>query len=168
MGHFATGVTILTTALGDELHGMTANAVCSVSLEPRLVLVCVNKQTRTWAVLNKSGVFAFNVLAEEQEHLSRLFADDSTDSEHNLTGLSCRRGVTGAPILKDCLAYVDCRVVATYPGGDHTIFVGMVEDVGVLREGQPLIFFRGGYGLGRVIPARQPSEGNRKRRKGRV
>jgi hypothetical protein len=120
MGNFATGVTILTTALGEELHGMTANAVCSVSLDPLLVLVCVNKQARTHAVLSESGVFAVNVLAEEQEHLSRLFADDAVDAAHSLTGLSYRRGVTGAPILTDCLAYVECRVVAAYPGGDHT------------------------------------------------
>jgi len=150
MGHFATGVTVLTTALGEELHGMTANAVCSVSLDPLLVLVCVNKQARTHPVLTKSGVFGVNVLGEGQEQVSRLFADDSADSEHNLTGLAYRRGVTGAPILEDCLAYVDCRVVATYPAGDHTIFVGAVEDVGVLRDGRPLIFFRGGYGLNRT------------------
>jgi flavin reductase (DIM6/NTAB) family NADH-FMN oxidoreductase RutF len=149
MGHFATGVTILTTALGEDLHGMTANAVCSVSLDPLLALVCVNKQGRTHAVLSESGVFALNVLAEEQEHLSRLFADDAVDAAHSLTGLSYRRGVTGAPILTDCLAYVECRVVAAYAGGDHTIFVGAVEDVGVLREGEPLLFFRGAYGLDR-------------------
>ena len=147
MGHFATGVTILTTALGEELHGMTANALCSVSLEPLLVLVCVNKQARTHAVLSESGAFAVNVLAEEQEHLSRLFADDAADAAHNLASLSCRHGVTGAPILADCLAFVECRVVAAYPGGDHTIFVGAVEDAAVLQEGQPLIFFRGAYGL---------------------
>jgi flavin reductase (DIM6/NTAB) family NADH-FMN oxidoreductase RutF len=147
MGHFATGVTILTTSLGEELHGMTANALCSVSLDPLLVLVCVNKQARTHAVLSESGVFALNVLAEEQEHISRLFADDTVDAAHSLTGLSHRRGAAGAPILTDCLAYVECRVVAAYPGGDHTIFVGAVEDAGVLREGRPLIFFRGAYGL---------------------
>jgi len=146
MGHFATGVTILTTTLDEELHGMTANALCSVSLDPLLVLVCVNKQARTHAVLAESGVFALNVLTEEQEHLSRLFTDDAVDAAHSLTGLSCRRGATGAPILADCLAFVECRVVAAYPGGDHTIFVGAVEDAGVLREGQPLIFFRGAYG----------------------
>ena len=143
MGHFATGVTILTTALGDELHGMTANAVCSVSLDPLLVLVCVSKQARSHAVLSESGVFALNVLAEEQEHLSRLFADSTADPGHSLTGLPYRRGVTGASILTDCLAYVDCRVVAAHPGGDYTIFVGAVEDAGVLREGQPLILLPG-------------------------
>ena len=147
MGHFATSVTILTTALGEELHGMTANAVCSVSLDPLLVLVCVSKQARTHAVLNESGVFALNVLAKEQDHLSRLFADDAVDAAHRLRGPSHRRGVTCAPILADCLAYVDCRVVAAHPGGDHTIFVGAVDDASVLREGQPLIFFRGAYGL---------------------
>ena len=147
MGHFATGVTILTTALGEEMRGMTANAVCSVSLDPLLVLVCVSKQARTHAVLSESRVFALNVLAEEQEHVARLFADDAVDAAHSLTGLSYRRGVTGAPILTDCLAYVDSRVVAAYVGGDHTIFVGAVEDAGILREGQPLIFFGGAYGL---------------------
>jgi flavin reductase (DIM6/NTAB) family NADH-FMN oxidoreductase RutF len=147
LGNFATGVTILTTALGEELHGMTANAVCSVSLDPLLVLVCVNKEARTHPILSESGIFALNVLAEEQEHLSRLYADANTDSGHGLAGLSYRRGVTGAPILTDCLAYVDCRVVAAYPGGDHTIFVGAVEDAAVLREDRPLIFFRGAYGL---------------------
>jgi flavin reductase (DIM6/NTAB) family NADH-FMN oxidoreductase RutF len=149
MGHFATGVTILTTALGDELHAMTANALCSVSLDPLLVLVCVNKQARTHAMLSASGVFTLNVLAEEQEQLSRLFADEAADAGRILNGLSHCRGVTGAPILADCLAYVECRVVATYPGGDHTIFLGAVEDASVLREGQPLIFFRSGYGLKR-------------------
>jgi flavin reductase (DIM6/NTAB) family NADH-FMN oxidoreductase RutF len=151
MGNFATGVTVLTTALGDEVHGMTANAVCSVSLDPLLVLVCVEKTTRTHPVLSKSGVFALNVLSEEQEHLSRLFADDSVDAARRLAGLSYRSGATGAPILADCLAYVDCRVVETYPGGDHTIFVGSVEDLGAMREGRPLVFFRGGYGLDRRI-----------------
>ena len=147
MGNFATGVTILTTAVGEETHGMTANAVCSVSLDPLLVLVCVNKQARSHDALSQSGVFALNVLAEEQEHLSRLFADNTVDAEHSLAGLSCRHGVTGAPILVDSLAYVDCRVTATYPGGDHTIFVGAVEDAAVLREGRPLLFFRGAYGV---------------------
>jgi len=168
MGDFATGVTILTTALGDELHGMTANAVCSVSLDPLLVLVCVEKTTRTHPVLSRSGVFALNVLAEEQEHLSRLFADDSVDVERRLAGLSYRSGVTGVPILADCLAYVDCRVVATYPGGDHTIFVGAVEDLGVVREGQPLVFFRGGYGLDRKDRTRRPRTAAAVGKKGRV
>jgi flavin reductase (DIM6/NTAB) family NADH-FMN oxidoreductase RutF len=147
MGNFATGVTILTTAVGEETHGMTANALCSVSLDPLLVLVCVNKQARSHDALSRSGVFALNVLAEEQEHLSRLFAYSAVETEHSLAGISCRRGVTGAPILVDSLAYVDCRVTATYPGGDHTIFVGSVEDAAVLRVGRPLLFFRGAYGL---------------------
>ena len=147
MGNFATGVTILTTAVGEETHGMTANAVCSVSLDPLLVLVCINKQARSHDALGRSGVFALNVLAEEQEHLSRLFADNTVDAEHSLAGVSCRRGVTGAPILVDSLAYVDCRVTASYPGGDHTIFVGAVEDAAILRQGRPLLFFRGAYGL---------------------
>ena len=119
MGRFATGVTIATSALEGETHGMTANAVCSVSLEPLLVLVCIDKSSHTHPVVEGSGVFALNVLAQDQEHLSRLFADDSSPESHDLEGVPHRKGVSGAPIIEGCLAYLDCRVVAAYPGGDH-------------------------------------------------
>ena len=148
MGRFATGVTVVTSALDGEPHGMTASAVCSVSLEPLLALVCIDKSSHTHPIVERSGVFALNVLARDQEHLSRLFADASPPQGHELLGVPYRQGLSGAPIIEGCLAYVECRVVAAYPGGDHTIFLGQVEDAGIEREAPPLLFFGGRYGLG--------------------
>ena len=145
MGFFATGVTVVTTALGEELHGMTANAVCSVSLEPPLLLVCIDRRSHTHSILAQSRVFAVNILGEEQEELSRLFADSASPRAHSLWDVRYRLGTTGAPILEDCLAYAECRVAATYPGGDHTIFLGYVKDLGIVREARPLLFYRGAY-----------------------
>jgi len=145
MGQFATGVTVVTTRLGDEVHGLTANAVCSVSLEPLLVLVCVDHAADTHPLLEKSGVFAVNILSQEQEDLSRLFASPTEEKAGRLQALGYRTAVTGAPIIAGCLAYLDCRVVAAYPGGDHTIFVGRVEQAEIGADAPPLLFFRGHY-----------------------
>jgi len=145
MGQFATGVTVVTTRLGDEMHGLTANAICSVSLEPLLVLVCVDHAADTHPLLEKSGVFAVNILSEKQEHVSRLFAGPTEEKTGRLEGMGYRTAVTGAPIIEGCLAYLDCRIVAAYPGGDHTIFIGQVEEAEISGDGPPLIFFRGRY-----------------------
>ena len=145
MGQLATGVTVVTTRLGNEVHGLTANAVCSVSLEPLLVLVCVDHTADTHPLLEKSGVFAVNILSHEQEDLSRLFAGPTEAKAGRLEALGCRTAVTGAPIIEGCLGYLDCRVVAAYPGGDHTIFVGQVEEAEIGENASPLLFFRGHY-----------------------
>lgn len=145
MGHFATGVTVVTSRLGDRLHGMTANAVCSLSLEPLLVLLCVDRQADTHDLVAQGGVFALNILAEGQEEISRLFAHKTSPSDHDLRGMSYRIGVTGCPLLEGCLAHLECRVVAAYPGGDHTIFLGQVEAAHASGGGHPLIFYRGSY-----------------------
>lgn len=145
MAFLATGVTVVTTALGEKLHGMTANAVCSVSLEPPLILVCVDRRSHTHAILAQSGVFAVNILSEEQEELARLFADRGPPQVQSLRGVPYRLGTTGAPILEGCIAYAECRVAATYPGGDHTIFLGHVRELKVVREAPPLLFYRSAY-----------------------
>lgn len=145
MGFLATGVTVVTTALGEKLHGMTANAVCSVSLEPPLILVCVDRRSYTHSILAQSGVFAVNILSEEQEELARLFADRGPAQVKSLRGVPYSLGATGAPILEDCIAYAECRVVAAYPGGDHTIFLGHVRELKVVREAPPLLFYRSAY-----------------------
>ena len=145
MGQFATGVTVVTTRLGDQVHGLTANAVCSVSLEPLLVLVCVEHTADSYPLLEKSGIFAVNILSSEQEHLSRLFASSIEDKAARLKAMGHRTAATGAPIIEGCLAYLDCRIVAAYPGGDHTIFVGQVEEAEVTEDAPPLVFFRGRY-----------------------
>lgn len=145
IGHFATGVTVITTADGERLHGMTANAVSSLSLNPVMVLICVDKTTHTHEVLDAGGVFTVNVLGEHQEAVSRVFAKKSAPEAGTLRGQPFRLGETGAPILSDCLAFLECRVAGTFDGGDHTIFLGRVVSEGVVEEMKPLLFYRGGY-----------------------
>jgi len=142
MGHFATGVTVVTTHDGaGRCYGLTANAVCSVSLDPPLVLVCVDKRAESHPAFGLSQAFVVNILADEQEQMSRHFAVSGGDK---FVDLPCRNGGTGAPILEGALAHVECRVVATHDAGDHTIYIGEVESADS-RDGHPLLFFRGKY-----------------------
>lgn len=144
LGHFATGVTVVAAAEADgPPRGMTANAVASVSLEPPLVLVCVERAADTHDVILEAGAFAISILGERAEALSRRFATYPTDTKFQ--GVAYREEVTGAPILEDALGWIDCRLHAHYEAGDHTIFVGEVV-AGDTEEGAPLLYFRGGYG----------------------
>ena len=146
MGRFATGVTIVSTSLGDELHGMTANAVAAVSLDPPLVLVCIDKSADSHDIVDASGVFALNILSRGQYALSRQFAVKEEPAAHRLEGVPHHTRATGAPIIDGSLAYLDCRIVGRYPGGDHTIFVGEVVDAGRLDGSDPLLVYEGRYG----------------------
>jgi flavin reductase (DIM6/NTAB) family NADH-FMN oxidoreductase RutF len=143
MGHFATGVTVITTAHNGEVRGMTANSVTSVSLDPLSVLVCVNREAITHGILSGGGVFCVNVLTDDQEQLSRGCAKPDT-SEARLEGVPYHIGTSGAPVLDEALAYLDCRVSAAFEFGTHTIFVGEPVDLGA-AAGQPLLFYRGKY-----------------------
>ena len=145
MGHFATGVTVVTTAVEGWLHGMTANAVASVSLDPLLLLVCVDKQAHAYDELTKAGRFGVNILSEGQEDLSRLFAETSEPERDQLRGAAYHFGPHGTPVLEDCLAYLECEVTDRCEGGDHAIFLGQVLGGEVLGEAPPLLFYRGGY-----------------------
>ena len=145
IGHFATGVTVITTAAGDEFQGMTANAVSSLSLDPVMVLICVEKGTHTYGVLEQGRVFAVNVLGEHQEGVSRLFAKRAEPERGTLRGQPFRLGETGVPILEDCLAYLECRVAYVHEGGDHSIFLGEVVNAAVVNDVPPLLFYRGTY-----------------------
>ncbi len=145
IGHFVTGVTVITTAADDRLQGMTANAVTSLSLDPVMVLVCVDKATHTHGILEQSGVFAVNILAEHQEDVSRLFAKRAEPEIGTLRGQPYEIGETGAPILSDCLAYLECRVKDVLIGGDHSIFLGEVVNERIVNDVKPLVFFRGKY-----------------------
>ena len=145
MGRFATGVTIVTSRLGEELHGMTANAVTSVSLEPPLVLICIDKTADSHDIIESSGIFALSILGLEQEGLSNDFAVKEGAAAHRLGGVPHHTRATGAPIIDGSLAYLDCRVVERYTGGDHTVFIGEVVDAGRLNDRGPLIFYRGSY-----------------------
>lgn len=146
IGHFATGVTVITSAEGEQLNGMTANAVASVSLDPVMLLICVDKAAHSHDAISASGVFAVNVLGEHQEAVSRLFAKHAESEAGSLRGQAFRAGETGAPILADCLAFMECRVRQAIDGGDHSIFLGEVVSEGVVRDDvKPLLFYRGGY-----------------------
>ena len=146
MGRFATGVTIVTVDLDGEVHGMTANAFASVSLDPMLVLVCVDHTTRTHAHLHAKKRFGINVLCENQRAISEYYARPERDHEHAETEAGARFELTrqGTPMLLGSLAYLECRLHSAQDAGDHTIFIAEVEDV-VVREGEPLLFFRGLY-----------------------
>jgi len=146
MGCFATGVTIITLDDGGQVHGMTANAFASVSLEPQLVLVCVDHKAETHAHLQAKKRFGVNVLAENQTAVSEYYADpDRSAQDFAKAGASFDRTGHGTPVLHGALAYLECRLHTAQDAGDHTIFVAEVEDV-VVREGNPLLFFRGRYG----------------------
>jgi flavin reductase (DIM6/NTAB) family NADH-FMN oxidoreductase RutF len=144
-GHFATGVTVITTAHEGWLHGMTANAITSVSLDPLLLLICVDQTAHTHGQLTNAGRFAVNILGEDQEDLSRLFANTQEPERDSLRGASYHFGVHGAPVLDKCLAYLECEVADRCEGGDHTIFIGSVLEGDLVQEAAPLIFYRGGY-----------------------
>ncbi|MGH7821735.1 MAG: flavin reductase family protein [Candidatus Binatia bacterium] len=142
MGHFATGVTVITTHDGNgAVAGLTANAVASLSLIPPLILICVDKTAECYPSFEKSGVFAVNILAEDQETISRRFA---TRGVAKFEGIGYRLNEDGCPLLDDAVGHLDCRIVARHDGGDHTIYLGEVRG-GDADERPPLLFFRGGY-----------------------
>ncbi|MEN3333011.1 MAG: hypothetical protein V7641_2376 [Blastocatellia bacterium] len=142
MSRFASGVTIVTTRAEDhQPNGLTVSSFASLSLESPLVLVCIDKHASIHGLLVEGRYFAVNVLAEDQEILSRRFASRDAD---RFSGTGYVDGMTGVPILSDVLAAIECRIVHTYPGGDHTIVVGEVEHA-IVHDGKPLVYFRGGY-----------------------
>jgi 3-hydroxy-9,10-secoandrosta-1,3,5(10)-triene-9,17-dione monooxygenase reductase component len=143
-GMFVTGVTVITS--GDDKHaeGTTVNSFTSVSLDPPLVLFCLHNDSRLRAVVEGSGVFAVNFLQGQQEGLARAFAGKGTAE---IRDVAHHPSVTGVPVLSDALAFLSCRLVDAFDGGDHTIFVGRVVELGVPRQHQePLVFFRGWLG----------------------
>ncbi len=132
--------------LDGEVHGMTANAFSSVSLDPMLVLVCVDHNTRTHAHMHAKKRFGINVLGEDQRAISEYYARHDRSHEHAETEAGARfeRTAQGTPKLEGALAYLECRLHSSEEAGDHTIFIAEVEDV-VVCEGDPLLFFRGKY-----------------------
>jgi flavin reductase (DIM6/NTAB) family NADH-FMN oxidoreductase RutF len=146
LGSFATGVTVITVDYEGTVHGMTANAFASVSLEPLLILVCVDHKARTHAHLHARKRFGVNVLAQNQRPISEYYARPTPthpEAEQE-AGARFDRTEHGTPVLHGALAYLECRLHSAQDAGDHTIFIAEVEDV-VVREGDPLLYFRGGY-----------------------
>lgn len=139
---FATGITVVTVV--DENgrpHGMTVNSFSSVSLDPPLVLVSIDLRNAILGHFLSSRYFAINILAENQQHLSRQF---SSPSENRFTDVDWRFGETGVPLLEGVLAHLECSVAQTFEAGDHTVLVGQVRYAGY-TEGKPLVYFGSSY-----------------------
>ncbi|GER85372.1 MAG: flavin reductase family protein [Thermogemmatispora sp.] len=134
LGQFATGVTVVTTRGSAGLVGLTVNAFCSVSLDPPLVLVCIDLKSRTLQAIRESQIFAVNILSEEQEELARCFALPSEERYRYFCHAPYHPGVTGAPLLEGTLGFVEARLVADYPGGDHAILLGEVVALGAADQ----------------------------------
>jgi len=142
LGHFATGVTILTTANpGGQPLGMTANSLSSVSLDPPLISVCVDREAEMHPVILQAPAFVVNVLASPQEALARRFSDKHED---RFDGVGYHLSPEGLILLDGALAHIVCERQTTYPAGDHTVVLGRVVG-GEAHEGHPLLFYRGGY-----------------------
>ena len=152
MGRFATGVTVVTVAHGGKTRGMTANSFTSLSLDPPLLLICVDHRASMHAIFEEAEAFAVNVLAHDQKTLSQFFASPG-EKEGPMGGQPFHEGPTGSPILDGVMAWMDCRIEQQYDGGDHTIVVGRIQEMRVERpDASPLVFFGGKYyGLGETL-----------------
>lgn len=139
MGKFATGVTVITTKVGDTVHGMTANAFMSVSLNPKLVLISIGEKANMNRLIKESGTFAVSVLNEQQQDLSAYFAGQSKE-EKNIRFDT----FNDMPVIPDALVNVTCNVHQSVIAGDHTLYIGEVTDLRV-QDGEPLGFFEGKY-----------------------
>jgi flavin reductase (DIM6/NTAB) family NADH-FMN oxidoreductase RutF len=142
LGRFATSVTVLSArdAKGVD-HGMTVSAFCSVSLNPPLVLACVDKTASVYDLLFATDAIGISILSDKQEECSRRFAEKDAD---RFDALEIQRGESGVALLRDAHAHLECRIVARHDAGDHTIFVASVESATTLG-GHPLLYYRGGY-----------------------
>lgn len=142
LSRFASGITVVSTKdAAGALHGITVSAFCSVSLDPPLVLICIEKTTASYYAFEESRVFVVNILDESQSPLSERFAAPFTNK---FKDIEFQPGIDDVPVMRDALASLECRLKFAYDGGDHSIFVGEVEKV-TIRGGDPLIHFEGEY-----------------------
>ncbi len=144
LGHFATGVTVVTGAADGAPLGLAANAFSSVSLDPPLILVCISATSETWPSIRTSGAFGVNVLGEHQEDMSRRFGRKNVD---RFESVAWETAVTGSPLFPDALAWIDCVIDDEHAAGDHIVVIGRVVALARQPEGgRPLLFFQGQYG----------------------
>ncbi|MGI8758439.1 MAG: flavin reductase family protein [Acidimicrobiales bacterium] len=143
LGHFPTGVVVVTAADGDTPVGLSVNSFTAVSLDPPLVAFCAARRSSSWAAIRRVGAFCANILAEDQEAVSRVFAARGAD---RFAGIGWAPAASGSPRLHGVLAWLDCEIEAVHDGGDHEICMGRVGALDVERRDGPLVFYRGGYG----------------------
>jgi 3-hydroxy-9,10-secoandrosta-1,3,5(10)-triene-9,17-dione monooxygenase reductase component len=142
LGHFCTGVTVITGADDGRPAGFACQAFAALSLAPPLVLFCPGTSSRTWPAIAASGYFCVNVLAAGQQHIARRFGVSGADK---FAGLSWSPSRSGAPVLDGALTWVECSVEAVHDAGDHYLVVGRVTELGPSQPGRPLLFYRGRY-----------------------
>ena len=141
-GNFATGVSLVTTTEEDgSVHGMTANGIASISLDPMLSMVSVGHSANSYSIIKNTGRFGINILTEQQRSIGEFYAKSDNAAE-NAPEASFKLTENGTPFLEGSLSSIDCRVVSTYVEGDHTLFIGAVEAI-ELGNGEPLLFFQG-------------------------
>ncbi len=143
LGHFATGVTVVTGDDGGAPVGLSVNSFTSVSLDPPLVAFCVTRTSTTWPRIRATGRFTVNILSADQEAVSRRFASAGAD---RFEGIGWHSSPAGSPVVEGALAWIDATVEAEYEAGDHVMVIGEVAGLEVAHEGPPLVFYRGGYG----------------------
>jgi flavin reductase (DIM6/NTAB) family NADH-FMN oxidoreductase RutF len=143
LGHFPTGVVVITAVHDDEPVGLAIGSFTSASLDPPLVGFLPDKSSSTWPRIEASGAFCVNVLGDAQQDVCRAMATKGPDK---FAAVTWRHGRTGAPVIDGALAYIDCEIEVVHEVGDHWFVVGRVVDLDVIGDGGPLLFFRGGYG----------------------
>lgn len=144
LSRFPSGITVVTSrGSAGDLHGITVSAFSSVSLAPPLILVCIERTTGSHDAIKESGVFVVNVLAAGQDEISDRFSLPVADK---FNGTDYRVGIGGVPVLTDALVSLECRLENAFDGGDHSIFVGLVDQTSI-RDGDPLVYFHGNYRL---------------------
>jgi 3-hydroxy-9,10-secoandrosta-1,3,5(10)-triene-9,17-dione monooxygenase reductase component len=143
LGHFPSGVTIITAVSDGSPVGFAVGSFASLSLEPPQVLFCAGRQSTSWPKIEAAGRFCANILADDQEDVCRVFASRADDK---FAEIGWKHSGNGSPLLMGTLAYVDCTISDVIESGDHYVVIGDVHDLDVLHEGGPLIFYRGGYG----------------------
>ncbi len=142
LGHFPTGVTVVAGIDDGEPVGLAVGSFFSLSIDPPLVGFCVGKSSNSWARMAEAGSFCVNVLGDDQEDVCRVFA---TSGDDKFSGIGWTPAGSGAPLIDGVLAWIDCEIDAVHDGGDHHIVVGRVTSLDIGHEGDPLVFFRGGY-----------------------
>jgi flavin reductase (DIM6/NTAB) family NADH-FMN oxidoreductase RutF len=148
MRYWASGVSIVSSVFEDNSHGMTVSSFTSLSLEPPLVMVALANSTRTYEMVQHSGVFGITLLAQGQQHISNRFAGQHTENKNRFYGLETFTLQTGSPLLTGGIAFLDCKVAAAHPVGANTLFIGEVVASQVSEQAemlQPLLYFNRGY-----------------------
>ena len=142
LSRFASGVTVITTIDKDKKpHGITVSAFCSVSLEPPLILICIDKNAGSYGAFQESRSFVVNILGDDQQHISNQFALPIPDK---FDGMDFHLNDQEIPVLNEAIVNLECKLKESYEGGDHTIFVGQIEK-SLVREGDPLVYCSGNY-----------------------